>query len=409
MAQSEFVDWFIQQLFSEQEKIRKAVLGILPQGHGGGFNADLLDDLHAEALIEKASTRAYLLLTRKAPDSLSGGGGTGPHTHPISEIVLNADLLPEADGAYAVGDDNKGWTRSVYHYLNDASGMDASVRVGSKLPSDDPYSPGEAVPHLDLVPLPGLGVADEFRVCTDTDDFMFTIKRRVLGSGSWADIMRFNGNASPTQWLFGASFLPTTTNAYDFGAESYRFRDMYFYRYLDIFGFVTLPTPTLALRAKVTFSRPITGSDFLAFCRRRYAGDYKWKNLGDSFESIAILKSVNGITVTDIGQTAIELLGLAHRSRVDLTYMDRCRVVFGGVNSEAAIFYCKIQYSTDGSTWYDLTPEGASDGTVNEQLVIGAWGNVPTGALSDVYIRAVGRAADDFSGPTYKAIELQVR
>lgn len=238
---------------------------------------------------------------------------------------------------------------------------------------------------------------------------MFAIKRRILGSGSWADIMKFDGTASPVQWQFGASFLPTATNSYDFGADTYRFRDMYFYRYVDIFGFSTLPAANIQLRAKVTFSRPSSGADFLAFCRKRAAGDYQWKNVGDSFESISLLKDVAGIVRTNIGQTAIEILGLAHRSKVDLTYMDRCRVVFGGVNSEAAAFYSKIQYSTDGTDWYDLTSEAASDGTADEQLVVGSWGNVPTDALGDVFVRAVGRAENGTSDPTYKSIELQVR
>lgn len=238
---------------------------------------------------------------------------------------------------------------------------------------------------------------------------MFAIKRRIVGSGSWADIMKFDGAASPVQWQFGASFLPTQNNAFDFGNDQSRFRDVFFYRYLDIFGFVTLPPAGIGQRAKVTFSRPSGGSDYLVFCRRRIGGDYQWKNLGDSFETVPILKSVNGIIKADIGTSPVEILGLAHRSRVDLTYMDRCRVVFGGVNSEAAAFYSKIQYSTDGTDWYDLTSEAASDGTANEQLVVGSWGNVPTGALGDVFVRAVGRAENGTSDPTYKSIELQVR
>jgi hypothetical protein len=131
--------------------------------------------------------------------------------------------------------------------------------------------------------------------------------------------------------------------------------------------------------------------------------------VSDCLESIALLKDVAGITRAGIGTNYEEILGEAHRSKVDLTYMDRCRVVFGGENSEATVFYCKIQYSTNESVWYDLAPEAASDGNADEQLVVGAWGNIPADALADVFVRAVGKASNSGANPTYKSIELQVR
>ena len=288
--------------------------------------------------------------------------------------------------------------------------MFARARIGAKLPSDDPNSPDEAAPHIDLAPLPGIGAVDEFRICTDPSDFMFTIKRRILGAGSWTDIMKLNAGSDPVAWQFGASFLPTAHNTYDFGNDALRWRDVFLHRYLAIFGFTSnLPTPNLQVMNRVTARTPATAATELYFCRRRTAADYKWFNITDNFEVTAILKDVTGITKSTIGQTAVEILGAAHRTKVDLTYMDRCRVVFGGQNNEAATFYCKIQFSIDGDDWFDLTSEAASDGTDNEQLVVGAWGNVPMDALSDVYVRAVGRAANDTSNPTYKSIELQMR
>ena len=299
------------------------------------------------------------------------------------------------------------------YYENPTSGLWALTRVGPKLPSDDPDNPGEAVPHLDLIPIQGAAAADEFRICTDPSDFCFAVKRRVLGAGSWVDAMKLDTTVSPIQWLFGASFLPTVNNSFDFGADSYRWRDIFIYRYLRLFGVVTLPTPTILINRCVT-SRAVQPGEF-DFVFQRSAGDYKWKNLVEQFTSVSLLKDVSGITVTDIGTVAVEILPVSFRSKVLLSpatnysNFDRARVVFGGVNNEAVAFYCKIQYSTDQTTWTDLTPEGASDGTTTEQLVVGAWGNIPTGALADVFISAVGRAGSATADPTFKNIELQLR
>jgi len=174
---------------------------------------------------------------------------------------------------------------------------------------------------------------------------------------------------------------------------------------------ITLPTPSIDYRLAGMGTQGATGvKDIYQICRKRTAGDYKWLDIFDKFQSVSILKEVNGITKTDIGTTAVEILGVAHRSKVDLTYFDRCRVVFGGLNSENVAFRCQIQYSTDGTTWYALTPEASSVAThTTEQLVVGSWGNIPTGALVDVFIRAVGRAANTTADPTYKCIELQIK
>ena len=276
------------------------------------------------------------------------------------------------------------------------------------LPDDDPDFPGEASPHLDLAIVPGVGF-DEFRIWQNPMDFLFQISRRVGGAGSWQPIMRFDSGFSPPRWGFGASFVPTQTNAFDFGTDNFRWRDLFCYRYLDFFGFVTLPSPSIMLRRKFTYSMPTTGPDKAVICRKRTTYDYRWKDLLDTFNSIALLKDVNGMTKTDIGDSDTEILAVSFRSKVDLANFDRCRVVFGGINNEAVAFYGKIQYSTDQQTWNDLTPEAASDGTTSEQLVVSSWAVIPNAALNDVFIRAVGRAENATADPTYKTIELQIR
>ena len=216
-----------------------------------------------------------------------------------------------------------------------------------------------------------------------------------------------------TEIQVGQSFSPVTTGI-DFGVGiGSRFRDMAHYGWM-MFGDIglrgiSLPTAASTIRLQGIGTRGGTGvKDNYQICRKRTAGDYKWLDIFDKFQSISILKESVGITKTDIGTTYVEIPLASMRSKVDLTYFNQARVVFGGVNNEASIFNCKIQYSIAQVTWIDLTAVGASDGTANEQLVVSAWGNIPTGALADVFIRAVGNGTAT-ADPIYKSIELQIR
>lgn len=291
--------------------------------------------------------------------------------------------------------------------------MLAKVIIGAKIPSNDPNLPNEPFSFIDFTgELPIGSSYDSFRIMNEIGFLNFLT--RVAGEGDWIRLMYLSwGDGNPAVG-FAARFEPDISNTHDLGQSLQRWRDHAHGGFLYLGDTtkreVSLPSASSTYRLSGIGELGGTGiKDNYKICRKRTAGDYKWLDIFDKFQSISILKDVAGITKSDIGTTDLEILGTGHRSKVDLTYFDRARVVFGGFNNEAVAFYCKIQYSTDQATWNNLTPEGASDGTTNEQVVIGSWGNIPTGALSDVFIRAVGRAANATADPTYKNIELQVR
>ena len=149
MSEGDFVQWFAEELLAERELIRKTILEILPQGHSGGFNADLLDTFHAEEIIEKASTRGYLL-TRKLLGTMSrGGGGMSKHGnefHTPNFHPTDSDLLPATDGLF-LGSDSKRWDGSKLLNLPAGGGGKAVLGLGyvwlncESSPYEHQYSP----------------------------------------------------------------------------------------------------------------------------------------------------------------------------------------------------------------------------------------------------------------------------
>lgn len=60
----------------QQRELAKALLNLLPQGEGSGLDADMVDGLHADEIVEKALAEA-----RK--QGFGGGGGAVNHTHAL--------------------------------------------------------------------------------------------------------------------------------------------------------------------------------------------------------------------------------------------------------------------------------------------------------------------------------------
>lgn len=320
--------------------------------------------------------------------------------------------MPSEAEAYGVGVMDRGWLDAVFEGRSGTNSF-ARLVVGAKTLLGAP-EPNVVIPHIHLFA--------EFPVGTNKNSYMIfnnfgmlTFRGYSADGLTQKDLLQFDFDTD--LFAVGGHFKPTMAGAWDLGSippDDYRWRDISLYGWLFLGDItnrgISLPSPTSSYRLAGIGTRGGTGvKDNYQICRKRTAGDYKWLDIFDKFQSVSLLKDVEGITKTDIGTTGDEILFASHRSKVDLTYFDRCRAVFGGINNEAAIFYCKIQYSTNQTAWSDLTPEGASDGTANEQICVGNWGNIPIGALSDVFIRAYGRAATSTADPTYKTIELQVR
>lgn len=58
----------------------KQLLQLLPQGHGSGLNADMLDDFHVEDIIKEALRRVASIIDKRILRA-SGGGGAGMSKH----------------------------------------------------------------------------------------------------------------------------------------------------------------------------------------------------------------------------------------------------------------------------------------------------------------------------------------
>jgi hypothetical protein len=93
----------------EKEKLAETILEVLPQGHGSGLDADLLDGLHAAEILAKMHV------------SVGGGGGGGgvsdhgaltglddPADHTWAFLLdgsraFTGDLLPSVSGSFNLG------------------------------------------------------------------------------------------------------------------------------------------------------------------------------------------------------------------------------------------------------------------------------------------------------------------
>ena len=67
----------------ERERLIETILEILPQGHGSGLDADMVDGLHAVEILSKAVSRA-------AGGGGGGVGGNGAEVKKESHIIFVA-------------------------------------------------------------------------------------------------------------------------------------------------------------------------------------------------------------------------------------------------------------------------------------------------------------------------------
>jgi hypothetical protein len=110
---------------------------------------------------------------------------------------------------------------------------------------------------------------------------------------------------------------------------------------------------------------------------------------------------------TDMPASTTELFGgTDNRSKIDLTEYLSCRVVVAVKVAGATGAKIKLQYSTNESSWADLTGTATVDAT---GVKVSAWASIPAGALADVFIRAVGLTGDGAIDPNFTSIMLQVK
>jgi hypothetical protein len=282
------------------------------------------------------------------------------------------------------------------------------LRLGGKIPSDIPTFGGYGIPFIDLYTETPVGTSKEgYLIMNDGGDF------KIWELPQFHAIAYYTG--SMDDWGVSGHFGPMGDVWYDLGgvfSGQLQWRDIGQGGYLWLGDIqrreVSLPNPAAGYRLAGIGSKPTTGADYYKICRKRNAGDYKWKDILHSDRSFAILKDASGITKTNIGTSYVDILPASLRTQIDLSEFDRYRLIFGGANTEAGLYYAKFQYSTDESAWTDLSPELSLSGS-SESKTVSNWQDVPAAALSDVFVRVLGKAQTATADPNYKNLEMQVK
>ena len=130
---------------------------------------------------------------------------------------------------------------------------------------------------------------------------------------------------------------------------------------------------------------------------------------GIAWREFTLLADAAGVTKSNIGTAFVELAAAGLRSKVDLTGFTDCRIVAGVNKVGTGTQSWKIQYSTDQSSWIDLTPVVDDAAAAGERLNVSAWGTIPTGAKADVFIRCVGKSTVAGDDPVVKSVSLNVK
>jgi hypothetical protein len=115
----------------------------------------------------------------------------------------------------------------------------------------------------------------------------------------------------------------------------------------------------------------------------------------------------NAFAWTNMPAADTELAGSAFaRFKVDLTGFNeyRFKVTVNVVGAAGADL--RVQYSTDDSTFADLSGE-IDISTLGRKVT--AWGALPAGAKADVFLRVMGKQGNGAADPNLSQIRLEVR
>lgn len=122
---------------------------------------------------------------------------------------------------------------------------------------------------------------------------------------------------------------------------------------------------------------------------------------------IKLTINTGNITWTNMPLAATELFGNVHRrTKVDLTDVDKCRLLVrvSTQGSTNAILTC--QYSLDETNWSTLCPTVAINTTGTKA---GNWDLIPVEAKADVFIRIIGSGGDGAADPILGNIGLEIK
>lgn len=140
------------------------------------------------------------------------------------------------------------------------------------------------------------------------------------------------------------------------------------------------------------------------------SGTPNWQPVGATLQMIVGIYA-DATTYTDQPSAEEELLnGTARRHRADLTNYSQVRSTLAVHVAGASGAYCRVQFSTDLSTWQNFgttTETNMSIGTTGFRTT--SWLSLPAAAKADVYFRAVVGGGNAVADPVFGAIDLHVR
>ena len=130
---------------------------------------------------------------------------------------------------------------------------------------------------------------------------------------------------------------------------------------------------------------------------------------GLAWREFTILADNAGVTMTNIGTAFVQVGANSIRSKVDMTGFTDCRICIGVNKVGTGTQDWQCQYSTDESSWVNLTPAVSNAGAAGEKLLVGAFGAIPAGAKADVFIRVVGKSTTAADDPVVRSARVQIK
>ncbi len=138
-------------------------------------------------------------------------------------------------------------------------------------------------------------------------------------------------------------------------------------------------------------------------------------NFGDDSSPRSVTESISVITpgATNISwavpASQTEFNGATrNRIRTDLTNANQMRLVVRIATAGLSGSKLRVQYSTDESTWNDISTSGDVSLTSTGTLA-GSWITIPDAAKVDVYLRITGLSGDGATTPQFGIGTIQIR
>lgn len=164
-----------------------------------------------------------------------------------------------------------------------------------------------------------------------------------------------------------------------------------------------------AVKTYADTKAPALGADdnYVTDAEKTVIGNTSGTNTGD--RTLVCCVSINHGAVAWTNQPAAltEIFGNTNRrTKVDLSGFLQCRISVAVTSAGLSGSKLKIQYSTNESSWSDLTTTALIDAT---GVKVSTWQDIPSDAKADVFIRGAGIDGDGAADPSLGTVMLQVK